>query len=147
MSLRTKSDTAVQQSGERLNGKKTWKKDLTKNWPMYVMFIPVFAYFLIFCYLPMQGVVIAFKDYNLRQGIWGSDWTLDNFAKLFGDPQAFNALRNTMAMAFLNLTIGFLFPVIFRNNKVNITDCFKHFFTSFVAMICFFTFCCVEFIC
>ena len=90
-----------------------WKKDLTKNWPMYAMFIPVLVYFFIFCYLPMQGVVIAFKDYNLRQGIWGSDWTLDNFAKLFGDPQAFNALRNTLAMAFLNLTIGFLFPVVF----------------------------------
>lgn len=101
-------------SPSKISGQTTaWKKDLRRNWPMYLMFVPVFVYFLIFCYLPMQGVVIAFKDYNLRQGIWGSAWTLDNFAKLFSDAQAFNALRNTLAMAFLNLTIGFMIPVIF----------------------------------
>ena len=95
------------------NGVQLWKKDLKKNWSMYLLFIPVLIFFFVFSYLPMQGVVIAFKDYNLRQGIWGSDWTLGNFQKLFSDAQAFNALRNTLAMAFLNLTIGFLCPVIF----------------------------------
>ena len=96
---------------------KTNKKSLFKQMYrcrlLYLMIALGFVTTFIFAYVPLWGVVIAFKDYNLRQGIWGSDWTLDNFAKLFGDPQAFNALRNTLAMAFLNLTIGFLFPVIF----------------------------------
>lgn len=90
------------------------KKDIKKNWTIYVMFIPVFIFFLIFSYIPMAGILMAFQKYNIRKGLWGSQWVgLDNFARLFADTQAWFALRNTLVMAFLNLTIGFIIPVIF----------------------------------
>lgn len=101
-----------------LNKKKPFKvrlkQDIKKNWTIYVLFIPVFVFFLIFSYIPMTGILMAFQNYNIRKGIWGSEWIgFGNFAKLFADAQAWNALRNTLIMAFLNLTIGFVFPVFF----------------------------------
>lgn len=93
-----------------------WKKDIKKNWVIYVIFIPVALYFILFHYVPMVGIVLAFKDYNSVSGIFGSPWVgLENFRDLFsGDGGNFgNVMRNTSMMALLNLTIGFIVPVIF----------------------------------
>lgn len=99
---------------KKFNPKMSWKKDFKKNWSMYLIFIPVFVFFLIFNYIPMGGLLMAFEDYKIKKGIFGSDWVwFDNFAKLFADEQAKFAFRNTMCMALLNLTIGFIFPVFF----------------------------------
>lgn len=90
------------------------KTDLKKNWTIYVLFIPVFVFFGLFFYWPMHGLLMAFQDYSPFRGIWGSEWVgFGKFAQLFSDTQALNALRNTLVMALLNLTIGFIFPVFF----------------------------------
>lgn len=92
----------------------TWKQDLRKNGILYLLFIPPLLWLLIFHYLPMQGILIAFQDYSVTKGIWGSEWVgLKNFADMFtgsGFPLAF---RNTCAMAILSLTIGFVPTIIF----------------------------------
>lgn len=50
------------------------RADMRKNWLIYLMLVPVIVYLLIFCYAPMYGVIIAFKDFKPRLGIMGSDW-------------------------------------------------------------------------
>ena len=49
-------------------------KRIIKFWPLYVMLIPCVVYYILICYVPIAGNVLAFKDYSFRKGIWGSDW-------------------------------------------------------------------------
>ncbi|MCI2069373.1 MAG: ABC transporter permease subunit [Bacilli bacterium] len=91
-----------------------WKRDIRKNWPMYLIFLPIAAYFIIFCYVPMVGIVIAFERYSPTKGILRSPWVgWENFADLFNGDTFGLVMRNTIFMALLNLTIGFLAPVVF----------------------------------
>ena len=65
-----------------INHKK--QKSIWKNWRLYVMCLPAVLFFLLFAYKPMYGILIAFKKYNMRVGIMGSEWIgLDNFKRLF----------------------------------------------------------------
>lgn len=71
------------------------------------------AYFVIFKYLPMGGLVIAFKNYSVMKGIWASPWAgLDIFRKVFRAPDLFNVLRNTVLLSSYNLIFGFPAPII-----------------------------------
>ena len=64
-----------------------------KNKELFLLFIPVLLFYIIFCYIPMGGIVIAFKDYKLMQGIWGSPWVgLENFRELFTTPSFYEIL-------------------------------------------------------
>lgn len=64
--------------------KKSWKKDLKTNWPVYLLFLPVLAWLLIVHYIPMVGILLAWKDYDVWDGIWGSQWVgWQNFEQLF----------------------------------------------------------------
>lgn len=70
---------------------------LKNDWLLYVLLIPVLAWYLIFCYAPMGGLVLAFKHYSFKAGIWGSKWVgFDNFQKMFSDRYFIRALRNTV---------------------------------------------------
>lgn len=90
-----------------------WKYDFWRNWKLYVIFIPVLVYFAIFHYAPMFGLLMSFERFRPSKGIFGSEWVwFDNFKDLFTGDTFFNVLRNTTAMAFLNLTVGFAAPVI-----------------------------------
>lgn len=78
-----------------------------------ILFLPVAAYFLIFRYAPMFGLVIAFKDYSFRDGIWGSPWVgWDNFRLILTNAQLLKVIRNTFVLSLLNLFAGFAFPII-----------------------------------
>lgn len=88
-------------------------KRFRRNAPLLLMFIPVIVFFIVFRYVPMLGNVIAFKQYNLMQGIWGSPWAgLDNFRLIFQNPQTLQIIRNTFLLSFLGIVIGFPFPVL-----------------------------------
>jgi putative aldouronate transport system permease protein len=89
------------------------RRRLQQNIPWLLMFIlPVF-YFVIFKYIPMGGLVIAFKNYNFVDGIWGSPWVgFHNFQLLFTDPLAFSTIRNTIMISVLTIIFGFPFPVL-----------------------------------
>lgn len=80
---------------------------------LYVMLIPVIAYYLIFCYAPMFGVAIAFKDYNMFDGVLKSPWVgLENFKRIFSTSDFYIVLRNTLGLNILTLIVGFPAPII-----------------------------------
>jgi len=93
--------------------KMPWKIDFQRNWVLYALFIPVALYFILFNYIPMVGIAIAFQDFKIARGIFGSEWIgLQNFVDLFTGEAFPLVIRNTFAMALLGLTLGFAAPVI-----------------------------------
>lgn len=81
--------------------------------PLYLMFIPIVAFFIIFKYVPIGGVIIAFKKYNLMDGILHSPWVgFDNFRLLFSTPTTVQIIRNTLMLSLMSIIIGFPFPII-----------------------------------
>ncbi|MBQ6383549.1 MAG: sugar ABC transporter permease [Clostridia bacterium] len=91
----------------------TWKKDFQKNGLVYLLYLPILVYFIIFNYIPMAGVMMAFEDYKVNKGLFASKWVgWANFQKLFTGDMFLNAFRNTTCMAVLSLILGFLPPII-----------------------------------
>jgi putative aldouronate transport system permease protein len=88
--------------------RRIWKRNI----PLFIMFLPVLAFFLIFKYAPMLGLVIAFKDYNFMDGILHSPWVgLKHFKAIFHNPQTLNIIKNTVVLSLLNVFVGFPFPI------------------------------------
>lgn len=78
-----------------------------------LMFVPVVLYFIIFKYIPMAGISIAFKDFRINRGMWGSEWVgLDNFIKAFSTRTFSRAVQNTLIISGLKLLFGFPAPII-----------------------------------
>jgi len=89
-------------------------KDLRRNYVLYLMVLPVIAYYIIFCYVPMYGVVIAFLDYDPGWGIANSDWVgLLNFVDFFESKNFLLLLKNTLTISLCTLVFGFPAPIIF----------------------------------
>lgn len=88
--------------------------DIKRNKTIYLICIPIVAWYVIFCYWPMQGIVMAFQRYNVAKGIWGSPFVgFDNFKQFFTGPYFGRLLRNTAAIGLLDLIFGFPAPIIF----------------------------------
>ncbi|MEK3788804.1 MULTISPECIES: ABC transporter permease [Paenibacillus] len=84
-----------------------------RYWQLYALLSLPLIYFLIFRYGPMYGVQIAFKDFNLFQGINGSEWIgLDAFREVFAMRDFYTTLRNTFMLNFLDLLVSFPAPII-----------------------------------
>ena len=80
----------------------------------YALLLPALAIFLLFRYVPMAGIVIAFKKYNLVDGLFGSPWVgFTYFERLFNSPQFYRVLKNTVVISLLKVLIGFPGPIIF----------------------------------
>ena len=83
-------------------------------WPAYVLVLPVVVWYFIFDYIPMGGLIIAFKKFSVIRGLWASPWVgLDNFRKLFKAAAFLSSVKNTLILSVLNLVIGFPIPIIF----------------------------------
>ena len=92
---------------------KKLKREIFQNRIFYVMLIPGIVLTFIFSYLPMYGVVLAFKDYSIRSGILGSPWCgLENFYTLFDIPQFKVAFKNTIVINLLKLVFAFPIPIV-----------------------------------
>jgi len=88
-------------------------KALYRDWQLYLLLLLPLAYFIIFKYAPMLGVVIAFKDYNMFQGILASPWVgFETFREVFQMDGFYNALRNTFLLNFLDLVVSFPIPIV-----------------------------------
>ncbi len=88
-------------------------KKVAKNWQLYVMILPVIAFFIIFHYVPMYGVQIAFRRFMPVHGIWGSPWVgLDHFRRFFGMHYAPRLIWNTISLSLYSLVAGFPMPII-----------------------------------
>jgi len=88
-------------------------KQYKKHKSLFLLFLPVLVYFFVFKYLPMYGIVIAFKDYYPRIGVFKSEWVgFKNFEKLFSGIYFLPVLRNTLIISFAKLIFGFPMPII-----------------------------------
>ena len=92
--------------------KRNVKTYLKNSWQLYVMLIIPVVYMILFKYKPMLGVVVAFKKFNVFQGIWNSPWIgLANFEEAFSSRDFWNALANTLILNIGDLIIGFPIPI------------------------------------
>ena len=107
--------------------KKGKKKNVLKEyWPLYLMMLPALLYLLIKNYIPMAGMVIAFKKLNFAKGIWASPWAgLKNFKFLFASKDAWIITRNTLlynvAFILVNMVVGIAIAILIteiRNTKL-----------------------------
>lgn len=88
------------------------KKLIRDRW-LYIMILPGIIYFIVFKYLPMYGVLIAFKDFSPFLGFFGSKWVgFKHFERFFSDPSFYMLFRNTLTLAFYNLVFYFPIPII-----------------------------------
>lgn len=91
----------------------SWKRDFKMNWSLYLLFMPVLIYFVIFNYLPMFGITMAFQDFNAVKGFLGSEFVgFENFIDFFTSPDFFTVLRNTLVISLLGLGVGFPLSII-----------------------------------
>ncbi|MDR1600218.1 MAG: ABC transporter permease subunit [Oscillospiraceae bacterium] len=85
-----------------------------RNYGIYVMLLPAGAACFVFSYLPMAGLVVAFKDYNLFKGPFGSPWNgMANIQRIFTMPGIVQSIWNTLRVSVLTLLVGFPAPIIF----------------------------------
>jgi putative aldouronate transport system permease protein len=92
--------------------KPVWKKMLL-NWELYLFIAPAFLYFLIFCYGPMYGIQIAFKNFVPTKGFIGSPWVgFDHFIRFFNSYYFWDLLWNTLSISLYELAVGFPLPII-----------------------------------
>ena len=83
------------------------------QYELVLMFLPVLVYFLVFRYLPMYGITLAFKKFNLGLGILGSPWVgLDNFKTIFNTQTFLRAVRNTVIISLQRLVFSFPMPIV-----------------------------------
>ncbi|WP_420832472.1 ABC transporter permease [Paenibacillus periandrae] len=82
-------------------------------WDLYLLMVPGIVYFIIFKYLPMAGIVIAFQDFSIFTGFTGSEWVgLEHFRKMFEDTQFYTIFRNTLLISLYKIIWGFPGPII-----------------------------------
>jgi putative aldouronate transport system permease protein len=109
---------AVRNSSALAAGKKgSFGYELAREWKLrkwlYAMSLPGLAVLIIFAYIPMYGILIAFKSYKVNLGIWGSPWVgLQWFEQFFTNPFAMRTVRNTLIIGFYSLLFGFPMPII-----------------------------------
>lgn len=86
-----------------------WRRGI----PLYVMILPGFIYFVVFKYLPMAGVLLAFQNYDPFDGFLASSWVgFDNFVRLFADPDFWRILNNSLLLSGINLLLFFPAPIL-----------------------------------
>ena len=87
---------------------RAWKRSFSNYWQLYLLLIPVIANFVIFHYVPMSGIQIAFKDFTLKDGVWGSEWIgFDHFERFFGAYNFWTILGNTLILSVISLAFSF----------------------------------------
>lgn len=86
---------------------------LRRDWQLYFLLLIPLAFVLVFKYAPMSGLILAFKDYKIAHGFWGSEWVgLDVFQDIFAKPDFGRAIRNTLLLNVSDLIFSFTMPII-----------------------------------
>lgn len=105
------------------------KKIIIENKYLYIMILPIIIYYIIFSYIPMIGIVVAFKDYTPAKGIFHSEWIgFRNFVDFFNSYYFWRLIKNTFLLNFYDLIFAFPIPIIFvlLLNEIN-NSLFKRF--------------------
>ena len=108
---------------------RSWKKSLMSYWQLYLLLIPVVLNFVLFHYVPMAGIQIAFKDFTLIEGIWDSAWIgFEHFIRFFNAYNFWTILSNTLILSVLSLAFSFPLSICLalmineiRHKKLNST--------------------------
>lgn len=101
----------MNRSGKRKPGR--LMKSVRKYWDLYLLLVPVAAYFILFQYLPMYGLQIAFKDYSPRKGYWGSPWVgFEHFIRFLSSYNFWQIMYNTVSISVLTLIFTFPLPIM-----------------------------------
>ena len=83
------------------------------NWQFWAIIAVPLIYAIVFAYIPMGGVILAFKDYSIRKGIWGSDWVgLRYFKQFLLSPSSSKVIINTLVLGFYSLLASFPIPIL-----------------------------------
>lgn len=120
------------------------KKKRKTNWELLSMNLPTMLLLFVFCYLPIGGLILAFKDFRYDRGIWGSDWVgLENFRFLFASADAWRITRNTIGMNLMFIVTGTVFALLLglflnevtrRSVKVYQTIMFIPYYLSWIVV-------------
>jgi putative aldouronate transport system permease protein len=97
-------------------------KAIKKDFVLYVLMVLPLIYYVVFKYIPMFGVIVAFRKYRPGGPIFGTQWVGLKYFELFiSDPTFWNVFKNTIMLSFLNLIVGFPIPIIFALllNEIN----------------------------
>ncbi len=140
-----KKEKALREMDAIMNHKPL-KARVFQRWQLYLLLLVPVAFVLVFNYGPMAGLVIAFKNYNVRQGIFGSTWVgLDNFKEFFTSFRFPSIMKNTLVLSLYNLVVTFPIPIIFalllnclhgeKYKKVVQTVTYIPYFISTVVMV------------
>lgn len=87
--------------------------ELSRRWQLYIMLILPVAYLIIFSYVPMGGAVIAFKDFSIKKGAWGSEWVgFKHFINFITTPDFKVLLKNTLILSVYSLLVTFPMPIL-----------------------------------
>lgn len=132
--------TTVLNQGRALTDAKTtshWyraRKSFRRHWQLYLVMLPGLLYFLIFKYIPMASATIAFKDYSVVKGVWGSPWVgFKYFELFFSNPVFWTLIKNTLGLSIYALIVGFPIPIILAICLNEIRDGFFKRFTQLVT--------------
>lgn len=97
----------------KLQKRNTWIR-IRRNWQLYLLLLIPVTYILVFKYIPMGGLVIAFQDFKMRKGIFGSEWVgFDHFIRFFTTYQSKRVITNTLLLSFYTILASFPIPIIF----------------------------------
>ena len=96
---------------------------MVRHWQLYLLLLPTLVFFVMFKYIPMLGVQIAFRDYWASKGSWGSNWVgLKHFSRFFSSYASENVIRNTIILSVYQLLLTFPFPIILALMLNNVTN-------------------------
>ncbi len=88
--------------------------DLRKNYILYIMILPAVIYYILFAYVPMAGIQLAFKEYSIKRGIWGSPWVgWEHFSRFFSAYNFTALLMNTIVLAVYSILLNLITPILF----------------------------------
>lgn len=93
--------------------RKSLAKRILSDWRLYLMLVPVFVYYILFHYLPMYGITLAFKEYDARLSIFGNNWVgLKYFRQFFGTYGTWNIIKKTLVLSIYGIVAGFPVPIV-----------------------------------
>lgn len=89
-------------------------RHVARNYDLYLFILPALAYVIAYCYVPMYGAQIAFRDFRSVDGIWGSQWVgLKHFHRFLSTPSYQGLIKNTLVLSIYSLAINFPFSILF----------------------------------
>ena len=98
---------------QKQKNKKQLRIQIKRHWMLYLFLLPCIVWLLVFCYTPMAGIVLAFKNYRFDLGIFGSEWAgLKHFRKFVTSPEFWMTIKNTLVITSLKLVVCFPAPII-----------------------------------